>query len=317
MGSSAPSNTTQTTELPSWAQPYAKSLLERGAALSDQPMPVYGGQRSADMNGYQTTGMDMVANRALNGSSEIQSGSNQLQNTMNGAYLGYSAGTNPYMGSQSTATNAFMGDNPYLQSMIDKSAGDITKQYNGAVNSTDSNFARSGAFGGSAWQMNQQGNAHELANGLQNSSDNLRMQNYNQSAQLAESALARDQNYFNTNAQLAESGMNRNQQAFTNERANQMASIPLGLQYGNQAYTDAAQMQGVGAQQYAFDQQGMTDQQNLFNEYANAPYKSLDVLGNTIRGAVGGGGTTTSSAPGTNTAAQAAGGAAALYGLLK
>ncbi len=285
-GNSTPDHTTQTTELPAWAQPYAQSLLQRGAALSDQPMPVYGGQRSADMNGYQTTGMDMVANRALNGSSEVQAGSNQLQNTLGGGYLGYSAGSNPYM-----------GENPYLQSMIDKSAGDIQKNFYGATNSTDANFARSGAFGGSAWANSQQGNAHELAQGLRDSSNGLRMQNYQQSAN------------------LAENGMNRDQQAFLAERNNQMASLPLALQYGNQAYTDAAQLQGAGGQQYAFDQQQLTDQQNQYNDYASAPYKSLDVLGNTIRGAVGGGSTVSQTGPGQNTAAQAVGGAAALYGM--
>lgn len=285
-GGGAPANTTQTTELPKWAQPYATSLLQRGAALSEQPMPVYGGQRSADMNDYQTTGMDMVANRALNGSSEIMAGSGQLQDTLGGGYLGYSAGQNPYM-----------GENPYLQSMIDKSAGDITKNFHGATNSTDANFARSGAFGGSAWANNQQGNAHELAQGLRDSSNGLRMQNYQQSAGLAEQGMARDQ------------------QAFLAERSNQMAGLPLALQYGNQAYADAAQLQGAGGQQYAFDQQQLTDQMNQFNDYANAPYKSLDVLGNSIRGAVGGGSTVSQSGPGQNTAAQAVGAGAALYGM--
>ena len=115
---------------------------------------------------------------------------------------------------------------------------------------------------------------------------------------------------------MAENQLNRSQQAFTNERGNQMGAANQALQYGQQPYLDAQQLQQAGGVQYAYDQQKLTDQQNLFNENANAPYKSLDVLGNTIRGAVGGGSSVSQTGPGQNTAAQVAGGAAALYGTL-
>ena len=287
MGGSAPDHTTTTTELPAWAQPYSQSLLQRGAALSDQTMPVYNGQRTADLNGYQTAGMNMVANRALNGSAEVQAGSNQVQNTLNGAYLGYTPGQ-----------NQFQGQNPYLQNMIDRSARGITQQYNGAVQGNDATFARAGAFGGSAWQNAQQGAQRQLAQGLADSSDNLNFQNYNQSAQ------------------LQEAGLNRTQNAFQTERGNQMGATPQALAYGQQPYQDAAQLNQVGGTQYGFDQQHLTDRMNQFNEYAQSPYKQLDILGNTIHGAVGGGGTVNQAGPGTNPYAQAAGGAAALAGLL-
>lgn len=289
MGSSTPSNTTSktTTELPAYAQSSAQQLLRRGEQLSQKEMPVYDGQRSANLNGYQTQGMSMVQNRALNGSADINAGSSTLQNTLNGTYLG-----------RDTGTNAYMGDNPYLQASIDKAAGDITRNYHGAVNGTDATMARAGAFGGSAWQQAQDANSRNLAQGLQDSATSMRMQNYNQSAGLAENQL------------------NRNQQAFEGERARQLAATPLALQYGNQAYTDAAQLQGIGEIQYGADQQQLTDQMDYFNEKAQSPYKQLDVLGNSIRAAVGGGSTVSQSAPGTNGWAQAAGGAAALYGLL-
>lgn len=318
MSGGTPSNTTSqtTTELPAWAQPYATQLLDRGAALSNKDMPVYTGQRTADLTGNQNAGMQMAANRAMNGSSDIKAGSGALQSTLNGDYLGHNTGTNQYMGGQPTATNAYMGDNPYLQSTIDKAAGDITRNYTGAVNNTDATMARSGAFGGSAWQQQQEGNARQLAQSLGDSANTLRMQNYTQSAGLAENALGRGQQAWQTNANLADTGLNRNLNAYQAERSNQMAGIPLGLTYGNQAYTDAQKLQDAGNTQYGFNQQQLTDQQNLFNEQANAPYKSLDVLGNTIRGAVGGGSTVSQSGPGSNPYAQAAGGAAALYGLM-
>lgn len=288
MSGSSPSNTTSTTttELPAWAQPYATQLLNRGTALSNQDMPVYTGQRSADLNSTQQAGMAMATNRATNGSAEINAGSSQLQSTLNGDYLNHDTGT-----------NAYQGDNPYLQANIDQAAGDITRNYNSAVNGTDATMARSGAFGGSAWQQAQDSNSKNLATSLTNSADTLRSANYNQSAQLAENAL------------------NRNQANYTAERANQMNGLSTALNYGNQAYTDAAQLSAAGDTQYGADQQKLTDAQNLFNDQAAAPYKSLDVLGNTIRGAVGGGSTVSSSAPGTSTAAQLTGTAASLYSL--
>jgi hypothetical protein len=289
--SSPPANTTTTTELPEWAQPFAQEFLTRGVQLSNQQMPVYGGPRSADMNQYQQAGMDMVRQRAMNGSPEMQSGSQQVMKTANGAYAGYSPGQNGYM-----------GDNPYLQAMIDKSAGDITRNYQGATNNTDATFARSGAFGGSAWQQAQEGNQRQLAQGLADSSNGLRYQNYTQSAQ------------------LAENGLNRSQSAYEGERGRQLSAAGMAPTFGNQAYIDAQHLGEAGNQQYAYDQQKITDGVNQFNEQAQSPYKQLDVLGNSIRGAVGGGGTTSQSAPGANPYAQAAGGAATaagLYGLLK
>lgn len=258
-GSSAPDHTTTTTELPQWAQPYAQQLLNRGANLSNQNMPVYTGQRTADMNGMQTAGMNMIQQRAQNGSPVVNAGQQNLTDTLNGTYLN--------------------SGNPYLSKAIDAASQDVTRNYDAAVNGTDANFARSGAFGGSAWQQAQQGNAHELANTLGNLSTNMHMQDYGQ------------------------------------ERQNQIGAQQTALAYGAQPYMDAQQLMGAGATQFGYDQQKLTDAQNLFNEQAQSPYKSLDVLANTIRGAVGGGGTITQTGPGANPWAQGVGGAAALYSL--
>lgn len=261
MSGGAPSKTTTTTELPKYAQPYAESLMQRSAQLSDQQMPVYTGPRSAAMNGYQIAGNQMTANRALNGSAEIQSGSRALQNTLNGGFLSQG--------------------NPYLSSVIDRSAQDVTRNYQGAVGSTDATFARNGAFGGSAWQNAQEGNARQLAQGLGDLSNQMRYQDY------------------------------------SNERNNMMQAMPMALQFGNQAYMDAQQLDRVGGTQYAYDQQLLDDSKSLWEDFAQSPYKQLDILANGIRGAVGGGGTVTQSGPRAgNPLAQAVGGGAALYGLL-
>lgn len=259
-GSKAPDKTTTTTELPEWARGHAQNLLSRGASLSNTPMPVYKGQRSADLNGMQRQGMQMITDRATNGSAIVNAGQANVADTLSGKYLS--------------------GSNPYLGAAIDRASQDVTRNYHGAVNANDATFARSGAFGGSAWQQANEGAQRQLATGLGDVATQMRYQDYG------------------------------------NERQNQIGAQQTALTYGQQPYMDAAQLQGAGATQYGYDQQKLSDAQDLFNEEAQSPYKSLDVLANTIRGAVGGGGSVSQVGPGANPYAQAAGGAAALAGLL-
>lgn len=259
-GGGAPDHTTTTTELPEWAQGSARQLLSRGEGLSTMPMQVYGGQRTAGLNGMQTQGMKMASDRATNGSAEVNAGSRNLTDTLGGKYL--AAG------------------NPYLGAAIDRASGDVTRNYQGAVGANDSLMARSGAFGGSAWQQAQEGAQRQLATGLTDVSTQMHMADYGQ------------------------------------ERQNQMAAQQTALAYGQQPYMDAKALQDAGATQYGYDQQLLTDNMDYFNEKAQAPYKQLDVLANSIRGAVGGGGTVSQAGPGANPWGQAAGGAAAIAGLL-
>lgn len=260
MGGSAPDKTTTTTELPEWARGHAQDLLTRGSDLSNQNMPVYQGQRTAGLNGMQTQGMQMTADRAKSGSATVNAGNQNVMDTLGGKYLG--------------------AGNPYLGAAIDRASEDVTRNYHGAVNGNDATMARAGAFGGSAWQQAQEGSQRQLARGLTDVSTQMRMQDYGA------------------------------------ERQNQMAAQQTALAYGQQPYLDAQQLQQAGATQYGYDQQLISDRQDLFNEDAQSPYKSLDVLANTIRGAVGGGGSVSSVGPGANPYAQAAGGAAAIAGLL-
>lgn len=262
-GGSPPANTTTTTELPPWAQPYATALLERSAALADQPMPVYSGPRSADMNGYQQASQAIIANRAANGSAEIQAGGRNITDTLNGGYL--SAG------------------NPYLQGAIDNASQGATRNFQRATNSTDATFARSGAFGGSAWGQQQKDNATALSGQLGQIASGMSYQNYG------------------------------------DERSRQMQALGMAPTYGNQAYQDAEQLAGAGQNQYAYDQQKLDDYRDMWTDAAQSPYKQLDVLGNGIRAAVGGGSTMSQTGPSAGSGsglAQGIGAGAALYGLL-
>lgn len=105
-GSAAPpANTTQvqTKEIPTWAQPSAINLLNRGESLSNTPFEAYGGQKVADMTGQQTTALGQIQNTAQNGSAEQNSARTNYTDTMNGKYL--DPASNPYLQKNVEAIN--------------------------------------------------------------------------------------------------------------------------------------------------------------------------------------------------------------------
>jgi hypothetical protein len=185
-GSSAPANTTQTTtkEIPLWAQPSAMNLLQRGEALSNQPYQAYTGQRIADLTGQQTTGLNLVQNRALYGSPEEKAARQNFTDTLSGKYLGQGAAYNPY---------ADM-NNPYLKGMVNQSLNDVTGRVNSQFNGNN--------YGTTAHQETLTRNLGEAAN-------NAYGQAFNLQAQLADANANRQQSAYSNerNNQLQMAGM--------------------------------------------------------------------------------------------------------------
>jgi hypothetical protein len=122
-GSGGGNNTTVTKqELPAYAQPYAEQMLSRGTALSQQPYQPYTGQRMADMAPETQAGLSMTRDRALAGNPAVNASTDMLARTAAGEYM------DP-------------GKNPYFQPYMSQVQGMVNNQ-----------FARPGAFGGSAHQ---------------------------------------------------------------------------------------------------------------------------------------------------------------------
>ena len=91
-----------------------------------------------------------------------------------------------------TAFNGLMGvaagngynKNPYFDQTVQKSMGDITRNYQDAIApQTNANFARAGAFGGSAWGQANERNQRALGEALGNTSNAMRSGNYSQERQ--------------------------------------------------------------------------------------------------------------------------------------
>lgn len=268
-GGGGNTTTTQKFEAPDFTIPGFQDYLTNVTnAAPGVAGAVYQGPTVAPQSTESTVAGNMASSLAQYGSPLTATAYGQLQNTAAGNNI------NPY----ATMGNAYMGDNPYLQSVIDKTNTDTTNQYRlGTAAQTDSAAALHGAYGGSGYQqmvgMNQLG----LANALANNDSSLRMQNYNQSAQLAENQLNRaTQGYQQDQSNALNAAM-----ASPSMEAGDLAAINAMNQYGNQNQTNL--------------QNQLTAAQGQFNQQNQAPMTAQDLIANALRVASGSGGSSSSS----------------------
>lgn len=118
--------TSQTTQsIPDELKPLASAYTSKAINLGNQGFTPYGGQRFADLNGTQTSAIDKISNRAMNG--------NATMNQAEGALQGVLAGGQT---------------NPYLDSLVSKAQGSVADNFNTMVKpQTETAMARSGSFG--------------------------------------------------------------------------------------------------------------------------------------------------------------------------
>lgn len=245
-GSKGGGSSTQTVknEPSAEVKPFLNPFMQRASDLSNQPYQAYQGQQIAGLDQNQQMGNDLTTNQALNGFQGQNEAGNFYQNLMSGSF-------------------ADPASNPYLKKNADYAMSGITDAYRtGTAAQNDANFARNGAFGGSAWQQMTQGNEKTLADSLGNAANQFYGQNYN-------------------------SNMN-----------NMMQGLGLAPTMQNLGYTDAQKLTQVGDANRQYEQDLLNQGLQNWNDYQNAPYKSLDVLGNAIRATMGAGGSSTSTSSG-------------------
>ena len=218
--------TTQQTIIPDEVKPLLSDYLQRASALSQQPGAVYGGQRVADMTDLQKGGLSDMWGQAAN------------------SYGGIDAARTGLMG---VAAGQGYDQNPYFDATVQKSMSDITRNYQDAIApQTDANFARAGAFGGSAWQQANERNQRGLGEALGNTSNAMRSGNYSQ------------------------------------ERQNQMQAYGLLPQVSQAGMGVAQNMYNMGAQGQAHNQAQLSAAQQVFMEQQQAPINQLGILGQAV-----------------------------------
>lgn len=260
-------SSTTVQSIPEELKPLATAYTDKAIDLGDQGYTPYTNQRYADFNQAQNRALGMVEDRAAGGSRVMNAGEDYLANAAGGAYQPANM-FNPYAGAQTNVgANSYAGQNKYLEGAINRSLDDVQTRVNSQFNGSN--------YGTSAHQ-------ETLARALGDTSNAMRMQDYGTQQQLAENALNRSVNAQQTdlarNASLMNDYAGRDLQAYQLGQNTRLNAAQLAPTYGNQAYTDAAQLLNAGQVRQDQAQQGMDFDYSQFQEQQNLPYKQLAAM---------------------------------------
>lgn len=200
-GGSGGTSTTQN-QVDARFSPLIDYATQAAKGVQEAGFTPYTGQRYADLNSTQNAGLNMIQDRAMNGSPVMTQANQTLTDTLKGGQT-----------------------NPYLDSMVQKAQG-------GVMGNMAALEKRSGSFGNSG--IAEQG-----------------------AKQMGDIATSMYGNAYNT------------------DRANQMQALGMAQSYGNQGYTDAAQLMKAGQTKQDATQQGLDFNYNQFQEQQNTPYKQM------------------------------------------
>ncbi|MBT9571109.1 MAG: hypothetical protein IV106_08375 [Pseudomonas umsongensis] len=262
-------SSTTTQNIPDELKPLASAYSSKAMNLGSQGYQPYGGQQVAGLNSYQANGANAIASRVAGGDSFMNQAQSIMQSALDSGDL---AGSNAYGYAANGGTNQYAGPNPYLQKNIDAALGDITRNYNDAVApGLTTQMVNSGSFGNTGSQAATQNSLNDLTKNLGNTAAGMRMQDYTAQQGLAENQINRNMQTSQFNSNMGNDYAVRNDQM----KLQYLNAAPT---YGNQAYTDAAQLMKVGQQYQDNTQQGLDAQYQSYLDQQNLPYKQLAAM---------------------------------------
>lgn len=284
-GGSAPAQTqTTTTDLPEWAQPYAKDILAKGKSLTD-----------INQNPYQKYNKDRIAgfsdlqNTAMSGAKTMAPSAQLGMGTGLAGAAGLGALTTNYQGGQFSG-GQFGGNeaqqymNPYMQNVVDIQQREAQRQADIAGTQRGAQAVKSGAFGGSRQAIMDAEAARNLA--LQKG--DIQAQGLNQSFQQAQQQFNADQARRMQAQQLGEQsrqygaglGMQGLQTGL--QAAGQLGA--LGGQEFQQGLDINKLQSAYGGMEQAQRQRGLDVGYQDFLNQQNYPYKQLGFMSDLLRG---------------------------------
>ena len=222
--------------------PYVKDALSKQQALYNEGAPeYYGGQTYLSPNTQQQNAMSQMTANANVNNPMLQNSTNLNNSMIQGDYL---------------------QNNPHFDAVMSTAGAAATKQYNNAMQNTNSQASMSGRYGSDAHQRLASDNSSNLATSLANTAGNYSYQNY------------------------------------ANERGNQINAMNnAGTIAGNQNI-GAQNLMNVGNQQAQFDQAAL-DADIARHDYGqNAQQQHLANYTNAVWGAPGGSTSSTSQSGG-------------------
>jgi hypothetical protein len=283
-GSSAPSTTTQVSELPDWAKGYAKDTLAKTAALTDvnqNPYQAYGAERIAGFSPMQQQAQQKAAGMQTSGATGFGT---QLAGAAGLGALGASYDPTQFQAGQFGGQEAQQYMSPYMQNVVDIQQREAQRQGDIAGTQRGAQAVKSGAFGGGRQAIMEA----EAARNLATQKGDIQAQGLQSSYQQAQAQFNADQARRMQAQQLAEQskqygagyGMQGLQTAL--QGAGQLGA--LGQQEFGQGMDINKLQAGYGAQQQALQQQGLTQAYQDFQNQQNYPYKQLGFMSDMIRG---------------------------------
>jgi hypothetical protein len=306
---------TQVSELPEWAKPYAKSTLEKGAALSEKPYQAYNAPRIAGFSPLQQQAQQaaagMTPSQATAAGIDVAGAA-----ALGGLGQNYQAGQ--FQGGRFGNRQAAQYMSPFIQEAL---APQLREAQRSSEMLGQQNAARAvgqGAFGGSRSALVEAERQRNLgmqmgdirAKGLQDAYNQAASQfNADQARSIQAQQLGEQSRQFGANIGLQ--GLNTALQG-----ASQLGA--LGGQQFQQGMDINKLQSAYGGQQQALRQQGLSQAYEDFQNEQNYPYKQLGFMSDLIRGLPLGQQTTKSMYEGPGSlAGQVAGLGMGAYGLSK
>lgn len=274
----SPSNITSTTtqSREPWLQDIAKGLYGQGAtaidgqSAEDQTSP-YG--NVVPKNQGQLTAENMAMGMGLNPNPLNSISQNFVANQMGGNQMSQYA----------TQSNAYMGNSPHFQQMLDASNSAIAKgMAEGNMANTSARYAKAGAYGSSGWEETQRNNENALAGQLSNNTNQMLNQQYDRSSGLMESAL------------------NRANQGYESAQGRGLQAAGMAPALANMDWSNLDNMSRYADKQFQYQQANLDALNDDYFRTVNFPIQQLDQRLQWLNGIGGNGGTVVSSQPRTS-----------------
>lgn len=336
MGSgSSGGSTSQEFKPPENTQQGWNQYMQTATGLSGQPYQASGIPTNAPWNDYQQAGANMIYDQAMNGDPSTQAGRSALTGIASGnqsnpwqAFMANTAAGNAQNPFMSGAQGMAAGEkNPHMidpQAFIDATTKDMTKAaQNGVMAQTDSAANRAGAYGGSAYQEMQTGNAKALEDSVGTMSQNAKLAANAQNAQNWQSGQQNRLQAMGLGGGMFDQGQGRQLQAamgggqmFNNDITNMLSAAGIAPQYGAMDMAQFNNLMGVGNQMQGYQQGLLNSGNQAFQQQMMYPWTMNEMYGGALTRASGQGGSSTSTMmqPGYSPWANAAGLGLAAYG---
>ena len=292
-----------TSNLPSYAQPYYTSMMGKAQAATSTPYTPYSEQRLAGFTPEQTAVQQQIAGQQLPGQfgqgSQLAAASG-LGSLMGGQYDTGQFGTQQF---DQNAAQQYMS--PYTQNVLDVQKAQAIRDAQQGQLAANLGAARQGTYGGARQLLAGTERERNLgtqlgsieATGLQNAYQSAQQQfNTEQQAQHAAATAEEQSRQFGANL-----GLQGYAQA--NQAAQTLGNLGATQQQTQQSML--AQQQGAAAQQQALQQQYLDQQYQDFINQRDYPLQQLQQYSSLLRGVpVQPNTTTTVSAPAPSLGAQ-------------